>query len=143
MQKVTRRGGGQTREWICVRRHHDGITSAILVGAHLVRHAPAACQEELWQGFVAAAWPWTMWHHHAIRSVAHLLPLYCHLCKVASLSQMSYPILYPWICFCTVHSLLVSIPCGKLFNQRLDLQAVTPFAHSVKIALESCSLCIS
>ena len=56
-------------------RHHDGITSAILVGAHLLRHAPAACQEELWQSFVAAAWPWTMWHHHAIRSVAHLLPL--------------------------------------------------------------------
>ena len=49
-------------------RHHDGITSAILVGAQVVRHASPASQEELWEGFVAAAWPWTMWHHHAIRS---------------------------------------------------------------------------
>ena len=49
-------------------RHHDGITSAILVGAQVVRHASPASQEVLWEGFVAAAWPWTMWHHHAIRS---------------------------------------------------------------------------
>ncbi|DBA85457.1 TPA: hypothetical protein ACH3X2_000409 [Trebouxia sp. C0005] len=54
-------------------KHHDGITSAILVGAHLVRHAPAACQQQMWQGFVAAAWPWTMWHHHAIRTFAQLV----------------------------------------------------------------------
>ncbi|KAL0020919.1 hypothetical protein WJX77_011015 [Trebouxia sp. C0004] len=54
-------------------KHHDGITSAVLVGAHLVRHAPAACQQDLWQAFVAAAWPWTMWHHHAIRTFAQLV----------------------------------------------------------------------
>lgn len=52
----------------CCFRQHEGITSAILVGAQVIRHAADACQEELWGPFVAAAWPWTMWHHHAIRS---------------------------------------------------------------------------
>ncbi len=136
-------GGRGLTEWVWACRHHDGITSAILVGAHLVRHAPAACQQELWQGFVAAAWPWTMWHHHAIRSVAHLLPLHCHLCRFVLLSHMSCPILYPWIRLCTVQSLLVSFACGKLSYPCLDLQAVTPFAHSVKIVSGSCSCCSS
>lgn len=52
-------------------RQHDAITSAILVGAQVVRHATATCQEELWGEFIAAAWPWTMWHHHAIRCASH------------------------------------------------------------------------
>ena len=52
---------------VCMFRQHDGITSAILVGAQVLRCAPAAAQQELWGPFVAAVWPWTMWHHHAIR----------------------------------------------------------------------------
>ncbi|KAL3143716.1 hypothetical protein ABBQ32_003554 [Trebouxia sp. C0010 RCD-2024] len=54
-------------------KQHEGITSAILVGAQVIRHAADACQEELWGPFVAAAWPWTMWHHHAIRTFAQLV----------------------------------------------------------------------
>lgn len=54
-------------------KQHDGITSAILVGAQVLRCAPAAAQQELWGPFVAAVWPWTMWHHHAIRTFAQLV----------------------------------------------------------------------
>ena len=49
-------------------RQHEGVTSAILVGSQVIRHAAAAAQGKLWAPFVAAAWPWTMWHNHAIRS---------------------------------------------------------------------------
>lgn len=52
----------------CGFRQHEGVTSALLVGSQVIRHAPADAQAELWGPFVAAAWPWTMWHHHAIRS---------------------------------------------------------------------------
>lgn len=71
------------------------------------------------------------------------LLLHCHLCRQVLLNHMSCPILYPWICLCTVQSLLVSLACGKLSYQRLDLQDVTPSAHSVKIVSESCSSCSS
>lgn len=53
---------------LCGCRQHEAVTSAILVGSQVIRHAAAAAQGQLWGPFVAAAWPWTMWHHHAIRS---------------------------------------------------------------------------
>lgn len=58
----------------CGCRQHEAVTSAILVGSQVIRHAPAAAQGQLWGPFVAAAWPWTMWHHHAIRSAHPFIP---------------------------------------------------------------------
>ena len=61
-----------TTVWLLVCRQHEGITSAMLIACQLVRHAPHHCQEHMLGPLVAAMWPWTMWHHHAIRSAALL-----------------------------------------------------------------------
>lgn len=76
-------------------RQHEGVTSALLVGSQVIRHAPADAQAELWGPFVAAAWPWTMWHHHAIRSPPPPPPTTCHAAASAHPNHS--------LCHCCVH----------------------------------------
>ena len=129
--------GRGPREWVC----HAGI----MMGSH----------QQYWWGLTCCAMPLlpgkksygkALWQLPGpgpcgITTLSGLSHTCCHFCRLVLLKHMSCPILYPWIC--TVQSLLVCIACGKLSYQSLDLQTVTPFAHSIKVEPKSCSSCSS